>query len=189
MVLNNPTGYLQIVTLCASNDSLYHIVVPSIFHHFLSFCFQCFRHYIFGWWIQPIWKIWVKLDHVPKDRGENKTSLKPPPSIICFISPLPPKKITGRIRGENSHRGASHSSNPLALRASNLSQKGEALRRWLHPHPHCNDQGVSFWKKPTLQRFRGSEIRPENPVEVKVVYPIYRVLGYNQVFFSPDSMG
>ena len=32
-----------------------------------------------GWWMnQPIWKMWVKLDHFPKDRGENKIYLKPP---------------------------------------------------------------------------------------------------------------
>ena len=29
-------------------------------------------------WVQPIWKILVKLDHFPKDRGENKKKLKPP---------------------------------------------------------------------------------------------------------------
>ena len=33
-----------------------------------------------GWWLnQPIWKIWVKLDHFPKVRGEHKKYLKPPP--------------------------------------------------------------------------------------------------------------
>ena len=35
-----------------------------------------------GWWFQPIWQILVKLDHFPRDPGENKTCLKPPPS--CF---------------------------------------------------------------------------------------------------------
>ena len=31
-----------------------------------------------SWWLnQPIWKIWVKLDHFPKVRGENETYLKP----------------------------------------------------------------------------------------------------------------
>ena len=35
------------------------------------------------WWFQPTWRILVKLDHFPKDRGKNgknKKSLKPPPS-------------------------------------------------------------------------------------------------------------
>ena len=32
-----------------------------------------------SWWFQPIFKILVKLDHFPKDRGENKKYLKPPP--------------------------------------------------------------------------------------------------------------
>ena len=34
-----------------------------------------------GWWLnQPIWKnMLVKFDHFPKDRGENKKYLKPPP--------------------------------------------------------------------------------------------------------------
>ena len=31
-----------------------------------------------SWWFQPNWKILVKLDHFPRDRGENKKSLKPP---------------------------------------------------------------------------------------------------------------
>ena len=35
-----------------------------------------------GWWLnQPIWKIFVKLDHFPKDRGEHKEYLKPPTSM------------------------------------------------------------------------------------------------------------
>ena len=33
------------------------------------------------WWFQPIWKIFVKLDHFPKFRVENKKCLKPPPRI------------------------------------------------------------------------------------------------------------
>ena len=37
--------------------------------------------YCTSWWFQPIWKILVKLDHFPNFRGENKKSLKPPPSI------------------------------------------------------------------------------------------------------------
>ena len=31
-----------------------------------------------SWWLQPNWKIWVKLDHFPRDQDENKKSLKPP---------------------------------------------------------------------------------------------------------------
>ena len=35
------------------------------------------HHNVFSsWWLnQPIWKIWVKLDHFPKDRGENNKYL------------------------------------------------------------------------------------------------------------------
>ena len=33
-------------------------------------------------WFQPKWKIWVKIGFIfPKDRGENKKSLKPPSSL------------------------------------------------------------------------------------------------------------
>ena len=35
-------------------------------------------------WFQPIWKIFVKLDHFPIYRGEHKNYLKPPPSFSCF---------------------------------------------------------------------------------------------------------
>ena len=36
-----------------------------------------------SWWFftNPIWKIWVKLDHFPNFRGENKKCLKPSPSF------------------------------------------------------------------------------------------------------------
>ena len=34
------------------------------------------------WRFQPIWRILVNLDHFPKDRGENKQYLKPPPRYI-----------------------------------------------------------------------------------------------------------
>ena len=45
-----------------------------------------FIHFIFAnWWFQPTWKIFVKLDRFP-NRDENKTYLKPPPSL--FISYL-----------------------------------------------------------------------------------------------------
>ena len=39
---------------------------------------------ISSWWFQPIWKIFVKLDHFPKDPGENKKCLKPPPRYPCY---------------------------------------------------------------------------------------------------------
>ena len=32
-----------------------------------------------SWWFQPLWRIFVKLDHFPNFRGENKKCLKPPP--------------------------------------------------------------------------------------------------------------
>ncbi len=38
-----------------------------------------------SWWFQPIWKILVKLDHFPRDRGENKKYLKPPPSNMSHV--------------------------------------------------------------------------------------------------------
>ena len=39
-----------------------------------------------SWWLnQPIWKIWVKLDHFPKVRGEKKiTSCQHPEDVIPF---------------------------------------------------------------------------------------------------------
>ena len=54
-------------------------------------------HVLFGlglpsttsWWLnQPICKkifVRVKLDHFPKFRGENKTSLKPPPTSRLYL--------------------------------------------------------------------------------------------------------
>ena len=32
---------------------------------------------ISSWWFQPIWKILVKFDHLPRDRGENKPARFP----------------------------------------------------------------------------------------------------------------
>ena len=37
---------------------------------------------ISSWQFQPFWNILVKLDHFPKDRGENKKQLKPPPKYV-----------------------------------------------------------------------------------------------------------
>ena len=34
-----------------------------------------------SWWFQPTWKIWVKLDHFRRVRGENEKYLKPLPSL------------------------------------------------------------------------------------------------------------
>ena len=39
-----------------------------------------------SWWFQPLWKICSsKLDHFPKDRGENKKYVKPPPSGVWLV--------------------------------------------------------------------------------------------------------
>ena len=40
-----------------------------------------------SWWLnQPNWKIFVKLDHLPRYRGENrKKYLKPPPTVVLLI--------------------------------------------------------------------------------------------------------
>ena len=35
-----------------------------------------------SWWFQPIWNIFLKLDHFPNFRGKNKKCLKPPPSLL-----------------------------------------------------------------------------------------------------------
>ena len=47
------------------------------------------KHLKTSWWFQPLWKIFVRLDHFPNFRGENKTYLKPPP--IVYIFPLQSK--------------------------------------------------------------------------------------------------
>ena len=41
-----------------------------------------------SWWFQPTWKIWVKLDHFRRVRGENENYLKPLPSLCwrCWKS-------------------------------------------------------------------------------------------------------
>ena len=41
-----------------------HIISP-------SFILIVDYKHIYSWWFQPIWKILVKLDHFPKDRGEH----------------------------------------------------------------------------------------------------------------------
>ena len=41
-----------------------------------------------SWWFQPIWKISIKMDHFPKDRGDNKKIFElPPPSLLWWPSP------------------------------------------------------------------------------------------------------
>ena len=36
-----------------------------------------------SWWFQPIWKIFLKLDHFPRDRGENKNIWNHHLAIYC----------------------------------------------------------------------------------------------------------
>ena len=55
-----------------------------------------------SWWFQPIWKILVKLDHFPRDRGETKKYFKPPPRKDLVLEASKPPKIEdkhGRVPG------------------------------------------------------------------------------------------
>ena len=49
-----------------------------------------------GGWTNPIWKIWGKLDHFPKFRGEHKKYLKPPPRTTLGLLSL--------FEGSGGHR-------------------------------------------------------------------------------------
>ncbi len=51
-----------------------------------------------SWWFQPIWKILVKLDHLPSS-GENNKYLKPPPRKVRVFKAVlcPTKKFIPRI--------------------------------------------------------------------------------------------
>ena len=58
-----------------------------------------------SWWLnQPIWKIFIKLDHFPRDRGEHKKYLKPPPRLrslgekVSFTWPQKVKKDHSPVR-------------------------------------------------------------------------------------------
>ena len=53
------------------------------------------------WWLQPICKIFVKLDHFPKVRGENKKYLKSPPSSSIHIQSLTAKAPEKRCLENN----------------------------------------------------------------------------------------
>ena len=64
--------------------------------HFFRFK-NIWRNKKTSWWFQPNWKIWVKLDHFPKNRGENKKPLKPPP-----------RKNTKAVKCSNSNRKCSN---------------------------------------------------------------------------------
>ena len=63
-----------------------------------------------SWWFEKIWKILVKLDHFPKDRGKHKTWLKPPPSKKghgflkhqVLVPYKPPKKNNESIASDGS---------------------------------------------------------------------------------------
>jgi len=40
--------------------------------------------YIPSWWLQPIWKIFVRLDHFPEWGWKFQKYLKPPPRLITY---------------------------------------------------------------------------------------------------------
>ena len=50
------------------------------------------------WWFQPIWKILVKLDHFPRDRGENK-KLFETTSQMLFLFVWKPNDVTTSFIG------------------------------------------------------------------------------------------
>ena len=45
--------------------------------------------YFSGWWIQPIWKIWVKILNLPPNQGENQKIFELPPPFVCFCCKSP----------------------------------------------------------------------------------------------------
>ena len=52
--------------------------------HQKHLCTECFPKSVSSWWFQPSWKILVKMGIFPKDRGENKKCLKPPPRFYLL---------------------------------------------------------------------------------------------------------
>ena len=65
-----------------------------------------------SWWFQPLCKILVKMGIFPY-RGENKTCLKPPPSISChmMISPtISSRKLPWDLKTQRpkTHRSSSY---------------------------------------------------------------------------------
>ena len=57
----------------------------------VQFCADTFLSFAAGflqtstsWWFQPIWKIWVKLNHWFPQVGVKIKNLKPPPSLPCL---------------------------------------------------------------------------------------------------------
>ena len=57
-----------------------------------------------GWWLnQPISKIWVKLDHVSRDRGENKKYWKPPPDYKLREVPTKNHPFSRQTWGANRY--------------------------------------------------------------------------------------
>ena len=67
------------------------------FSHSFNFFEGAFQHQGFSsWCFQPVSNIFVKMDHLPRDRGENKKSLKPPLSSIFLLK---------RAQGGHPHLG------------------------------------------------------------------------------------
>ena len=60
----------------------YHPCVWYVYLHVVNLygkCMQMLAKLPSSWWLQPIWKILVKIGIFPWVRGENKKYLKPPP--------------------------------------------------------------------------------------------------------------
>ena len=92
-----------------------------------------------SWWFQPIWKIWVKLDHFRKDRDESKESLKPLPSLLTMFSPFKSMCISGDLATLNDNK-PNDSPTKTAIGIEEVASSPPDLG-WCHYHDltlfHC----------------------------------------------------
>ena len=105
-----------------------------------------------GWWFQPIWKIWVKLEIFPNFRGENQKSLKPPPSYIPFVPWDPP--FAPPVDNPIMERGTCRPGGQEALYGMMGGTNTSSIKNWMGPYQWTPKLRSSFIRHSGF--FRGS---------------------------------
>ncbi len=106
----------------------------------------------------PMWKILVKLDHLPNFRGKNKKSLKPPPSdrsleaksILIWLTSSTVVGVNLKLHNTDTYNGRRPRKFQWPLRGSSSSQKETTKNLSFPPFPPPKKKKWNFFPQLAL---------------------------------------